>query len=59
MSRLNWFPLLIRLNWIESYDSTQLFLFVDLNKLSIIPNSLFLRIIYTMMLFLSPPLGIW
>ena len=27
-----WFPLLIRLNWIESYDSTQLFLSRDLNK---------------------------
>ena len=27
MSRLNWFPPLIRLNWIESYDLIQLVLF--------------------------------
>ena len=34
MSQLNWFPLLIRLNWIESYNSTKLVLFGDLKNKS-------------------------
>ena len=38
------FPPLIRLNWIDSYNSIQLVLFGDLNKLSLIPHSLFLLI---------------
>ena len=33
MSRLNWFPLLIRINRIEFYDSTHLVFFGDLNRL--------------------------
>ena len=44
------------LNCIESYNSTQLVLFGDLNKLSLIIHSLFLIIIYTPMFFPSPPL---
>ena len=59
ISRLTWFPLLIRFNWIESYHSTQLVLSGDLNTWSLIPHSLFLLIIYTLMFFPSTPLGRW
>ena len=59
MSRINWFPLLIRINLIDYYDLTQLVLSGDLNKLSLITHSLFLLIIYTPMFFTSSPLGKW
>ena len=53
------FPSFIRLNWIESYDSTKLVLFGDLNKLSLITYSLFLLKIYTLTFFSSYLLGRW
>ena len=36
MFELNWLPSLIGTNWIESYDSAQLFLSGDLNKFRLI-----------------------
>ena len=58
MSGLNFFPLLTRLNWVQSYYWTQLVLSGDLGKFSLIPHSLFLLIIYTLMFFPLPPLVI-
>ena len=59
MYRLNRFPLLIRLNWINSYKSIQLVLSEDLNKLSLITHPLLLLVIYTPIFFPLPPLGTW
>ena len=59
MSRINWFPLLIRLNWIESYDVTQLVLSGHLNILSLIPHSLLVLVIRTLMFFPASPIGRW
>ena len=59
MSWLNWFPPLIRMNCINSYDSVQLVLSSDLNTLSLIHYSIFLLIIYAPMFFPSSPFGRW
>ena len=57
MYQLNWFPLLIKLNWIEYYELTQLVLSVDFKQLSLITHFLFLEIIYTPMFFPLSTLG--
>ena len=59
MYRLNWFPLLTWLNWVESYNLTKCVLYGDFSKFSLIFHSLFLLIINTQMFLPSPPLGIW